>query len=546
MSQHSQKSFRGLEAVAELLRRAGVETAFGLLGGSNAAWVAHAVNVGQLRFIRTRHEETAVTAAAGYSRATGGLGVCTTTKGPGFTNAINALIAAARGHVPLLYITGQGMKAKPLGSSQEVDQAALATIAGIGYHPVRELGELEEQFWTAARAALHNGQPQALSLSDHWFDQRIELTQEDSRPLRPDVAPDADSICAVVDELSLAKKPLILAGWGAVLADAQDSLVALADVTGARLTTTLRANHFFNGHPRDLGLCGSWSPQIVREIINDSDLVLSFGASLTKQTTEAGAIFGGAKLVQCEIDDQAKFHASSPELFLLADARIAARELLAEWKRRGLESRPAPAPGPDGKAIKAAFLKADLRADPARGLDPRAVYAALDRIFPPGRIVVTDNGRFIVTSPSLIEARNAKSWLVGNAYGSIGLGLGAAIGAAVAHPDRPVLLVTGDGGFAMAAQELSAIRGAAIDNITIAIINDECYGSDIKYLRRFGLPQTVLYQTLPDIEGLAPLYGGSGHLITSVEALERVDFSVPGLKLLDIRVDPEVNVRDAL
>ena len=546
MNVKSRTSLRGLEAVAELLRRAGVDTAFGLLGGSNAAWVAHAVSVGQLRFIRTRHEETAVTAAAGYSRATGGLGVCTTTKGPGFTNAINALIAAARGHVPLLYITGQGMKAKPLGSSQEVDQAALAKIAGIGYHVVRELGELEEAFWAAARAALHNGQPQALSLGDHWFDQQIELSQEETRPLRPDLVPDPESVGAVVDELSMAKKPLILAGWGAVLADAHDSLIDLAEATGARLTTTLRANHFFNGNARDLGLCGSWSPQIVREIINDTDLVLSFGASLTKQTTEGGAIFGGAKLVQCEIDDQAKFHASSPELFLLGDARIATEELLAEWKRRGLPDRPAPPPGPDGKTIKASFLKADLGSDPARGLDPRAVYAALDRIFPPSRIVVTDNGRFIVTTASLIEARDAKSWLVGNAYGSIGLGLGAAIGAAVAHPDRPVVLVTGDGGFAMAAQELSAIRGAGIDNITIAIINDECYGSDIKYLRRYGLPQTVLYQTLPDIEGLARVYGGSGHLITSVDELERVDFSGPGPKLLDIRVDPEVNVRDAL
>src|SRR5258705_13889741 len=97
MSQHSQKSFRGLEAVAELLRRAGVDTAFGLLGGSNAAWVAHAVNAGQLQFIRTRHEETAVTAAAGYSRATGGLGGCTTTKRAGLPNTINALLAAGRG-----------------------------------------------------------------------------------------------------------------------------------------------------------------------------------------------------------------------------------------------------------------------------------------------------------------------------------------------------------------------------------------------------------------------------------------------------------------
>lgn len=546
MSQTSQKSFRGLEAVAELLRRAGVNTAFGLLGGSNAAWVAHAVQAGQLRFVRTRHEETAITAAAGYSRATGGLGVCTTTKGPGFTNSINALIAAARGHVPLLYITGQSVKSKPLGSSQEVDQAALAKVMGIGYHMVAEARTLEETFWTAARAALHTGLPQTLSLSDHWFEERVDLTDEETRPLRPDLAPDPESINAVIDALSTSQQPLILAGWGAVLADCRDSLIALAEVSGARLATTLRANHFFHGHSRDLGLCGSWSPKTVRQIINETDLVLSFGASLTKQTTEAGAIFGGAKLVQCEIDDEAKFHASSPELFLLGDAGVAAGALLKEWKRRGLASKPAPAPGPSGAAIKAAFLKPDLGADPERGLDPRTVYAALDKIFPPERIVVTDNGRFIVTLPSLVDARDAKSWLVGNAYGSIGLGLGAAIGAAAADPGRPVVLVTGDGGFAMAAQELDAIRNSGIDNITIAIINDQRYGSDVKYLRRYGLPTSILDQPLPDIPALAQVYGGSGHVITSMEQLDGVDLGGPGPKLLDFRVDPEVNVRDAL
>lgn len=98
----------------------------------------------------------------------------------------------------------------------------------------------------------------------------------------------------------------------------------------------------------------------------------------------------------------------------------------------------------------------------------------------------------------------------------------------------------------MAAQELDAIRQAGIGNITIAIINDELYGSDVKYLRRFGLPNTVLHQPLPDIKALAQVYGGSGHVITSVDQLGGIDFSAAGPTLLDIRVDPEVNVREAV
>lgn len=547
MKMHQPNQLRGFEAVPELLRRAGVDTVFGLLGGSNAAWVAHGAQAGTQEFIRTRHEETAVTAAVGYARATGGLGVCTTTKGPGFTNSINALIAAARGHAPILHITGESKisRAKALGSSQEVDQAAFAQVIGAGYHRVPEAADLEETFWTAVRAALYSGCPQVLSLSDIWIDQPAPLSDE-VPAIRPDLPSDAEAVSAVVDALEVAARPMILAGWGAVLAGCCDDLVELAELSGAHLANTLRANRAFSGHPRDLGLCGSWSPQPVREIINEADLVLGFGASFSKHTTEAGVIFGGAKVAQCEADDQADYAASSPDLFLYADAAAAARALVSEWKRRGLAPRPEPVPVPSRVAIRDGLLAVDLGHDPARGLDPRAVYAALDDAFPADRLVVTDNGRFVATSPSLVDAPDAHSWLIGNAYGSVGLGLGAAIGACVAHRDRPVLLLSGDGGFAMAAQELDALRQGGIDNLTIAILNDQLYGSDLKYLRRFRLPDTVLQQPLPDLEALAAVYGGRGHLITDPGQLTELDFTAPGLKILDIRVDPEVNVRDAV
>lgn len=540
--------FRGFEAVPELLRRAGVNTVFGLLGGVNAPWVGAGVKAGTFQFIRTRHEESAVTAAAGYSRSKGALGVCTTTKGPGFTNSVNALIAATRGHAPLLHITGESKvtKAKPYGSSQEVDQESLAAIIGAGYYAVPEPHQLEEQFWAAARSAMHTGRPQILALADRWFDESVTLSEEVTRSIRPDLEPDSDSINAVIDELQSAQRPLILAGWGAVLSDCRDELIELAELSGARLANSLRANCFFSGHPNDLGLCGSWSPVPVRTIINQTDLVLSFGASLSKHTTESNAIFGGAKLVQCEVDDQTRFHASSPELFLLADAKIAAQALLSEWKRRNLAKRPAPDHVPTREEIKTSIHKIDLGHQSVRGLDPRAVYSKLDDVLPKNRLVATDNGRFVATSPSLVKAQDAKSWLIGNAYGSVGLGLGAAIGAAAAYPDRKIVLLSGDGGFAMAAQELDAIRQGQLTNIIIVIMNDQLYGSDLKYLRRFGLPTDVLYQPLPDLGLLAQVYSGTGYLITHIDQLAAIDFSSPGFKILDIRVDPEVNVRDAI
>lgn len=538
----------GYKAVPELLRRAGVTSVFGLLGGVNAPWVGQGVASGAFNFVKTRHEETAVTAAAGYARATGGLGGCTTTKGPGFTNSVNALIAATHGHVPILHITGEGKasKAKPYGSSQEVDQQGLAAIIGAGYFNVQQAGELEESFWNAVRAALHTGRPQILALADRWFDENVTLAAAAPSRLRPDAAPDEESVAAVVEELAIAKRPLILAGWGAVMSDCHSQLVELAELSGAMLANTLRANRFFSGHIHDLGLCGSWSPQPVREQINQCDLVLSFGASLSRHTTESSAIFGGAKLVQCEVDDLARFHASSPELFLLGDARISAEAILREWKRRAMPARPAPPAAPSKKVIRQSITRVDLGHDEKRGLDPRDVYLALDRLMPRNRVVTTDNGRFVATSPSLIDAQDAKCWLIGNAYGSVGLGLGASIGAATANPDRPVLLISGDGGFGMAMQELDAIRLGGLKNITIAVINDQLYGSDVKYLRRYGLPMDVLHEPLPDLVALAQVYGGTGYLIDRIEQLDAIDFTTPGFKILDCRVDPQVNVRDAI
>jgi thiamine pyrophosphate-dependent acetolactate synthase large subunit-like protein len=548
MNVHQTSQLRGFQAIAELVRRAGIDDVFGLIGGSNAPWVAHGVEAGWFRFIRTRHEDTAVTAAAGYARSTGRVSVCTTTKGPGLTNAMNGLVAAARGHVPLLVITGGSRvaKANPFGSTQVFDQETFARNIGVGYHDVDDIKNLETSFWSAALAAVRSGKPQILCVAERWFDQSITLLEEVPDTLRPGDVPEQDSIVAAIDELALARQPLILAGWGAVMADCRQSLTELAELSGALLANSLRANRFFAGHERDIGLCGSWAPPAARSLINECDLVLSFGASLNGHTTEAGSIFGGAKIVQCEIDENQRFMASSPDLFLYGDAAVAAKRLLKEWKRRGLPVRPASSPAPPRSLYREGYVRVDLGHDPERGLDPRAVYRALDERFPADRIVVTDNGRFLITLPNMIEAPDARSWLVGNAYGTIGLGLGAAIGAAVAHPDRQVLLVTGDGGFSMAAQDLDAIRLAGLDNITIAIINDELYGSDVKYLARFGLSEQVLHQSLVDIPDMARLYGGTGYVVTDISQLKHIDLDAPGPKLLDIRVDPKVNLREAL
>jgi thiamine pyrophosphate-dependent acetolactate synthase large subunit-like protein len=185
----------------------------------------------------------------------------------------------------------------------------------------------------------------------------------------------------------------------------------------------------------------------------------------------------------------------------------------------------------------------ELPHDAARGLDPREVYIGFDDLLPEDRVVVTDTGRFLGTLPSIIRAQDARSWLVGNSFQSVGQGLGIAVGAATAFPNRPVVLFTGDGGFTMSTHDLEAVGLNGLD-LTIVIINDQQYGSEIHHLDRFGLPFDIVRQPIPDVSLLAESVGGTGTVVSTPEQLRAVQLRTGhGLRIIDVRVDPEVNVR---
>jgi acetolactate synthase I/II/III large subunit len=535
---------KGYEAIPELLLRAGHQVVFSMLGGTNVHWLAHGVRGGALRLVKVRHEENAVNAAAGYAKVTGGPGVCTVSRGPGFTNALTALAAAAMSHHPVLMVVSESPT--PVRTQQQVDQRGLCRIAGAGFHQVDTVDTLEESFWRAWQAARWNGQPQVLSLADRVFDQAVELTGTEVAARDADLEPDPVSVSACVRALRTARRPLVLAGQGAALAGCREELATLAEVSGAALATTLIANRLFAGHPRDLGLCGDWSPPLSREAIGRADLVLAFGASLNHNTTAGGGAFKDATVVHCEIDLDRPCLASAPEYALPCDARGAARALLAEWRRQGSPDRPAPGPLPSWTENRQALLDADIGADPARGLDPRQVFDLFDRCLPADRIVVTDHGRSLgAVLPSMVDAVDERSWLTGSGFGAVGRGIGLAVGAAAADRGRRVLLFAGDGGFAMSLHDLDAFRINGLEAV-IVIVNDEQYGAENRHLTSRGLPTDIVQQSLPDVGLLARSFGGTGLVLRDSSDLDAVALPDRGLVLVDARTDPEANVRVAL
>lgn len=534
---------KGYQAIPELLRRADLPVVFAMLGGTNVPWIAEGERLGSLHLVRTRHEETAVNAAAGYAKSTGSVGLCSVTRGPGFANSINAITATARNHLPVLLIVGESPTAER--TTQQLEQRALCELIGAGFQHADSADEFDSVFWAAYRAARRNGSVQVLSMADRILGAELSLGDAVASVREPDRAtPDPATIEAVALAMQRAERPLIIAGQGAALADCRKDLEELAERSGAALATTLVANHFFSGHRNDLGLCGGWAPTRSRKLIQSSDLVLALGASLNGFTTDEGKMFDpSATVIVCDVDEPDPELADNPVITLRGDAGQVARALLGSWHEFGW---PATEPWTEPLTFaenKSSVLDCDIGHDPTRGIDPRQVFEAIDRIFPADRVVAADSGRSVGGSmPAIVDALDSRSFLIGNSFSSIGRGLGIAIGAATANPDRPVVLFAGDGGFAMSMQDLDAVRISRLD-LTIVIMNDEQYGSEVKYLVKYGLPMDVITQQLPDIPLLAKAFGGEGHVITAIDQLDALGLPRPGLVLLDVRIDPTADVR---
>jgi len=535
---------KGFEAIAELIRNSGSPTVFAVLASTNAPYLAYGTATGAFPLVKTRHEETATTAAAAFSRATGLVGISSVQRGPGLANAVNALMVASSVHAPVVVLVAESPATKDT-TAKNVHQKALVESIGIGFHHAVDGGDIESRFYDAIRAARWNGRPQVLSIGDGVMRDDVTLTQDFDTSATTQTPVDSEAVRAAIDAFEQARRPLIVAGRGAINAGVRSALEEFADLTGARLANSLQGTGIFAGHPSNLGLCGTWAPRLVQEFLAKSDVVLGVGASLNRHTTAGGTVFGGAKVIHCEIDLDQPMMASSPDLALLGDARNTVPALIHEWRRRGLAARSVEGGLPTVDEIRATVMKVDIGHDPARGLDVRDVLTEFDRKLPDDRVVVTDSGRHIVAVPTLVGARDAHSWLLSRGYGSVGLGLGAAIGAAAAHPGRRIALFCGDGGFTMASQELDTIREYGFD-VTVVVLNDLMYGAEVRYLAKFGLPPDVLRMGFPDVEPLARAYGGRGVVIRTKQELLDLELPGPGLFIVDARIDPEADAHDAI
>lgn len=535
---------RVAQAVGEALAQLGVERLFGVIGSGNFA-VTTALHLAGARFVAARHECAAVCMADGYARVSGKVGVASVHQGPGFTNAITGLTEAAKARTPLLLLTAD-TSAAAVRSNFRIDQAGVATAVGA---VVERLHSPESALADVARAyrrAVVERRTVALMLPlDVQAAEALNGEAQPTPPLRLDPpAPAPRAVAALADLVVGARRPVIVAGRGAVLARARPALEALGDRIGAILATSANGHGFFAGSPWAVGICGGFASPLAARLLAEADLWLSFGASLNMWTTRHGTLVGAqARLVQVDVDSDAIGAHRPVDFGIVADAAETAQDLVGELDRRGHRGNGFRS-GDLAERIAAGAWRNEPYQDASTDehIDPRTLSIALDDLLPAERIVAIDSGHFMGWPAMYLAVPDAAGFVFNQAFQSIGLGLGAAIGAAIARPDRLTVAALGDGGAFMALGELETAARLALP-LLVVVYNDAAYGAEVHHFGPQGEPVDLVRFPDADFAALGRAAGAEGLTVRHPEDLAGVKAWLgrqDGPLVVDGKINPEV------
>ncbi len=547
-------------AIARAFLAEGVDRHFTLMGDGNMhVATAFAQDCG-VRTIHARHEHCAVAMATGYARASGKIGLASTTCGPGFTQIATALTTAVRGEVPLVVFAGD----TPAGNAwnyMDFDQATLTRSTGAHFIGVRSVNAALDQVREAFHSARHERRPAVISIP---FDVQMMREPEDSRynsstellANLPPIPPDQAMVDRVAALIAASKRPVIIAGRGAL--HAAEALEALGAASGALLATTMYAHGLFVGNPYDIGCAGGWGSLVSADLFAQSDLVLAFGASLSAHTRHGGKLFPNAVVVQVDNCPRGLHQgARVADVTVVADAAAAASALEQRVRRpETLGDLPAHAQSRSPGGRRTGFRTPTVRDQIALGredkfdypldpgtVDPRHAIAELNRVIPKSWYMVLGSGHSAFFTFVGMTGRPVGYLQSTRDFGAIGSNLATAIGAAEARGnDGKLILIDGDGSLLMHIQELETVVRHGI-RILIVVLNDGAYGAEVHKLRADGLDPGEAVFGRPDFAAIGQGFGLRGATVTRLgqfqELFER-HVSAGRPEIWDVRISGNV------
>ncbi|MCT1365021.1 MULTISPECIES: acetolactate synthase large subunit [Microbacterium] len=527
----------GAEAVVRSLELLGVTDVFGLPGGAILPVYDPLMDASQLRHILVRHEQGAGHAAEGYASASGKVGVCIATSGPGATNLVTAIADAYMDSVPLLAITGQVFSTL-MGTDafQEADIVGITMPITKHSFLVKDAADIPGAI-AAAYEIAGTGRPGPVlvditkdaqqATAPFVWPPKIELPG-----YRPVTKAHGKQIQAAAALLAEAKKPVLYVGGGVVRGRAAAELLELAESTGAPVVTTLMARGAFpDSHPQHLGMPGMHGTVPAVLALQEADLLVSLGARFDDRVTGKAALFAPhAKVVHVDIDPAEISKIRTADVPIVGDVRDVLTDLDAAFRGATADTKP---------DIEEWWSYLDgLRNEFPLGyapttdglLAPQYVIQRIGELTGPEGIFASGVGQHQMWAAQFIKYERPNAWLNSGGAGTMGYSVPAAMGAKVAEPERQVWAIDGDGCFQMTNQELAT---CAINNIPIkvAIINNSSLGMVRQWQTLFydGRHSNTDLNTghgtirIPDFVKLAEAYGC---LAIRVEKEEEVDAAI--------------------
>ena len=532
------------DVVGVTIAAQGVKDAFGILGSGNLV-VTNALVRHGAQFHHARHEMSATCMADGYARVTGRVGVVSVHQGPGLTNTMTGLAEAAKSRTPVLVLAGE-TPAAALTSNFRIDQHGLVESVGAIADRVHSPKTAADDAARAYQRAITERRPVVLMLPIDIQPQPAVQTAPSQPPLPPLAPPEPASgaIRNAVDFLTKAKRPAIIAGRGAVLANAGADLEALGQTIGAVLATSAPANGLFAGLPYALGISGGFASPFAAKTLPQADVVLVFGASVNHWTTKHGAMIGpDARVIQIDVDPRAIGRNRPVDLAILADAKTTANALNNELKSRDHTNRGFRTPELSHEIANNTWHHDPYEdASTDEWIDPRTASIALNDLLPRDRAVAVDSGHFLGYPAMFLEVPDARSWLFPNGFQAVGLGLGNAIGAAIAQPDRPTIAAIGDGGAFMALAELETAARLKL-MLLVMIYDDAAYGAEVHHFAPMGHDVSLVRFPDADLAGIARAAGAKAATVRRVDDLGVVTewlANPHGPLVLDVKVNPTI------
>jgi len=534
------------DVIAGDFARYGARRCFALLGTANFK-ISHALAQAGVELISARHECNAASMADAYAKASGELTLVSVHSGPGLTNALTGIGEAAKSRTPLVVLAGD----VPTGAVKNnfyIEQADMVRAVGAVPERLHTPASAREDTLRAVTRALRERQTVVLSLplDVQHAPLASNLPPLELPPSGGRLHPDPRAVKELADALLQAERPLILGGRGAVVADAEATLIALAERTGALLATSVCGNGLFSGNPWSLGISGGFSSPIADELIAESDCILAFGASLTQWTTKKGKVIApGATVAQVDVEAAKIGYQMPVQIGVHGDARAAAEALLGEVDRRGVKPRPGRRTDAVRERIRAGdnhhYPHPDESSDDF--IDPRTLSKAVDAILPTDRVVASDSGHFCGWVPRYLRVPNARASCLSHSFQSVGLGLPSVIGLAIANPGKLAVLGTGDGGFLMSMADLETALRLKL-RLCILVYNDSSYAAEVHYFRRQGYSVDIVQFPPNDFAAMARGFGARGITARTLADLDPLKAWVadgaPGVFVVDGKINPNL------